>query len=473
MPISNPSALDSLSSPGGSPARVRGRAPWWLLPGGLLAGFLLIFGLLFGERLLPALPVRTAPVISVRTGDSIAVQETPGSRVEAGPGPLLFQASGWIEPDPYIIAVPTLTDGTVETVHVLAGENVTSGQLLATLIDEDARLDLAEAESRIETLRAEIAAQRSRIPAAEARRVGLEKRVASETALLDERVDQFERLASLRRGSVPARDIRAAELQVAQQRARVEEVRSGIPAIDAELETIRFQIEAMEKTLLEAEVARDRARLDLDRHTIHSPMDGVVLHLHAAPGQKRLLRMDDPKSAFIVEIFDPNNLQARIDVPLSEASAIQLGMPVEMTTDLLADVTLRGSVTRVTGEADLQRNTLQVKASIENPDPRLRPEMLVRGKFFAPPASSENPRTASSAPGRLAHFVPEEALADDGRLWVVSPEETAEVRSVEVGREKRDGHVLVRSGIRAGERVILPPHETLTPGARVRVISSD
>ena len=40
-------------------------------------------------------------------------------------------------------------------------------------------------------------------------------------------------------------------------------------------------------------------------------------------------------------------------------------------------------MTRILGEADLQRNTLQVKVSLLQPDPKLRPEMLCRAKFFS------------------------------------------------------------------------------------------
>ena len=201
-------------------------------------------------------------------------------------------------------------------------------------------------------------------------------------------------------------------------------------------------------------------------------MDGIVLHLHVAPGKKRMIDMDDPKSAVVVELFEPQKLQARIDVPLTEASLIAIGQPVELTTDLLPDVTLHGTVTRITGEADLQRNTLQVKVALKNPDARLRPEMLVRGKFFGlAQGKSASANAAESTSGRLSIFMPEEALADGDKAWVITSEETAERRSLQLGREKRDGHIKVLEGLRSGERVILPPHQYLKEGLRVRVES--
>ncbi|NIP97960.1 MAG: HlyD family secretion protein, partial [Akkermansiaceae bacterium] len=87
-------------------------------------------------------------------------------------------------------------------------------------------------------------------------------------------------------------------------------------------------------------------------------IDGIILHLHAAPGKKRMLTADDPTSALIVELYDPQKLQARIDVPLSEAAGLRVGQPVRLSTDLLPDARFNGEVTRIVGEADLQRNTL-------------------------------------------------------------------------------------------------------------------
>ena len=78
-----------------------------------------------------------------------------------------------------------------------------------------------------------------------------------------------------------------------------------------------------------------------------------------------------------------NKLQARIDVPLSEASKLFIGQEVEIACSMLPDTHFKGKLSRILGEADFQRNTLQVKVQILDPDLRLRPEMLCRAKFFS------------------------------------------------------------------------------------------
>ena len=59
-----------------------------------------------------------------------------------------FQASGWIEPDPLPVKATALISGVVDEVFVLEGESVGEDDIIATLVDDDAELDLATAELR-------------------------------------------------------------------------------------------------------------------------------------------------------------------------------------------------------------------------------------------------------------------------------------------------------------------------------------
>ncbi|MFK7910473.1 MAG: efflux RND transporter periplasmic adaptor subunit, partial [Akkermansiaceae bacterium] len=154
-----------------------------------------------------------------------------------------------------------------------------------------------------------------------------------------------------------------------------------------------------------------------------------------------------------------------VDVPLNEAAALKVGQQVERLSDLRPETIFEGKVTSITGEADLQRNTLQAKIEITNPDPRLRPEMLVRAKFFG--VSDSTADNSPSSSGRLSIFMPEAAIVSSNHAWVVSPDSRADYRAIELGNEVRDGHRLVISGIKSGEHVILPPHDSLEHGARV------
>jgi len=449
----------------------------WLLPVGLFLGFLLILGLLFGKRLLPAVAVETASVITIRAGESTSSVEklsTPESEnTPPGKGSLLFQASGWVEPDPYTVYVSTLINGVVDEVHALEGQTIKKGDLVATLIDDDARLALKAAKQKYVGLEKRIVAHCTGFDIINAEISAAQRKIEALETQLDEARDTSSRLGKLSKGAVSQQQVVQARLATERQIAMLAEARAEIPRLDARLAQLQSEKEAMSANLDELATARDQAQLELDRTQITSSMDGIVLHLHAAPGKKRMLDMDSPTSAVIVELYNPKQVQARIDVPLNEAAALSAGQSVELVSDLLPNKTFTGTVTRISGQADLQRNTLQAKVQIDEPDLRLRPDMLVRAKFFSLGNSESPGGTAVPSTGRLALYVPEKSLVSDTQVWVVSSEFTAEKRTIKLGTETKDGHRLVLEGLRSGESVILPPHGNLDEGSRVEITNSN
>ena len=65
----------------------------------------------------------------------------PGSLVGADtPSTVVAQASGWVEPDPYPIYVTALSDGVIEKLLVLEGDKIEADQVIAEMVDDDARL---------------------------------------------------------------------------------------------------------------------------------------------------------------------------------------------------------------------------------------------------------------------------------------------------------------------------------------------
>ena len=66
----------------------------------------------------------------------------------------------------------------------------------------------------------------------------------------------------------------------------------------------------------------------------------------------------------------------------------------------------------------------------------------------------------SASPLRVTHAARAAAYAKDHR---------ASLRDVTVGTEERDDHLLVHDGLRPGDTLILPPHDPLKPGKRLRI----
>ena len=466
--------LTSLQNPDPEPPPPgRRRLPATLLPIGLLLAFIAIFGLMFGSRLLPATEVTTAPVIALRLDAGKNATRSSSSSTEVNRNELLFQSSGWVEPDPYAINVPALINGVVKDVLILEGQHVKKGDILATLIDDEAQLDVQYATQSIATLDATKIAHCAQIPVLNAEMQAIQKKIESAEALHAELLDVATRLASVPAGSVSAREVRQAQLKVDAQKAVIAEATAELSGVIAQINKVNLEELSVNARISAAQTELARMKLALERTVIRAPIDGIVLHLHAEPGKKRMLESDDPKSAVIVELYDPGKLQARIDVPLSEAASLQIGQPVMLTTDLLPDTRLTGEVTRIVGEADLQRNTLQAKVRLNEPDARLRPEMLVRAEFYpggkTASAKDSFPRGSGE---RLAIFAPREAFFDhsqqSARAWVVEGERVR-LRTLKVGSGERDQHLRIIDGLRPGDRVVLPPFEDLKDNQRIRI----
>ncbi len=427
--------------------KASGRDKWLAraLPLTLVAGFVLTAWLLFGERLLPAREVEVTTVTTLQpSADQAAAPTVAAEAVDPWEGSMLFQASGWIEADPYPIRATALTDGVVEEVRVLEGQRVERGEVLATLIAEDAELALAAVEAALATQQA----------AAE----GAEARVEAARARLAELRDEAERLEQAGRDAVQARQIEQARLRVLAQ--------------EAELAAREVALRESERRVDEARVRRDERQLALERTQIRSPIAGIVQRLLAAPGQKKMLRMDGMESATIAILYQDDQLQARIDVPLEHAARLAIGQPVMVRSNLLPDMQLRGRVSRILGEADIQRNTLQAKVELLEPDPRLRPEMLCRAEFLPLQSRQTGSEVAQrSQPSGVQVFIPERALItrDDDRasVWTITTDDQRLTRrDLRLGQE-RDGHWQVLDGLRPGERLVLNPLADLTEGQRV------
>lgn len=434
--MSQKEQLASLSRTSSSPGSGRKRnVGSLLLLLAFVAGVALVFILVFGKRLQPRVEVTVTPAVLLESNEAAPVND-------AGPmGSMLAQASGWIEPDPFVVRVPVKVDGFVEEVFIYAGDAVKRGQLLATLDPTNHALRVDQLKASLEKALQDAAVTEAVVNIAVVRHREAE--------------DRLRRLRVLEPGDSSEVEVIETERAEAEARSVVETRLAEQARQEAEVVAIRTELA--------------QAKVDLDRTQITSPMDGIVLRRFAAPGMKRMANMDDPESSTIVTLYDPERLQVRVDVPLSDAGRVVTGMPAKMVTASLPGQVFTGHVTRITGEADITRNTLQVKVALDQPDPAFRPEMLCRVEFFSSPSGD------AQIPGRTRQvWLSERALAEGAevstKVWVVDPvKEIVSSREVEVAAGSRDGLRLVYRGLRPGEQVVVESQGRLETGTRVSV----
>jgi multidrug efflux pump subunit AcrA (membrane-fusion protein) len=183
-----------------------------------------------------------------------------------------------------------------------------------------------------------------------------------------------------------------------------------------------------------------------------------------------MLRADNPRSAQVVRLYDPQRLQVRVDIPLVDAAKVGLDQPAEVIVDVLPNRVFQGHVTRVVHEADVQKNTLQVKVAIENPSPEIKPEVLARARFLSMPDddAAKTKRTMQQL------FVPKSAVFESGGqsfVWLADQvEKVARRRPVTRGQAIIEDWVALSAGVQPGDRLIVDAPADLTEGQRIRLI---
>jgi len=476
------------------------------------------------EALTPATPVTVRPAVFAQSAPVETRRAQSGATPEARRSVPTVQAPGWLEPDPFYIACTALAEGVVDEMLVLEGERIEAGQVVARLVDDDARLDLIETESALSTARAELALAEADLEAAQTdwdEPVERERAEAVAEAALAETVAELEQLPSLisvlgseltgmreelSRAEAALERAGVADIEVILLRADAEAKAAEVESLrrkegiliakrmrqEAELRAARraYELRVAEKRMLDsaranlerararvafAEAHRDEARLRLDRMTIRAPISGLVQRRIKGPGDKVMFGMDTEHSMHLVHLYDPERIQVRVDVPLADAAKVYVGQACEVVVDVLPEEPFRGEVTRITHEADLQKNTLEVKVRVIDPKPILKPEMLTRVKFLGTDErgerTSEAPGDAPGAPERASVRVPVECLVDGSEVWLVKERKgavgRAAPRRVEVGPTE-GGFALVTGPIRPGDLLIVsgPP---LVEGQRVRI----
>jgi RND family efflux transporter MFP subunit len=359
------------------------------------------------ESIRPVSKVQAITVVmrDVETDTPQSTSEDQGSVV---------QAPGWVEAEPYSVYAGALTQGIVESILVLEGDAVTKGQPVATLVAEDNELALQSAEAKEKLWEGKCRAANSK---------------------MQELADEYTRKKPLvDSGALASGPIERLRLRLLSEEANVS---------------------IAQASLLEANVAKQTAKLALDRCTVRSPIDGVVIELIASPGS--VIRFGGSAHAsHIVHLYDPEKLQVRADVPLSETASVGVGYPAEIIVDVLPNTTFEGVLLRFVHRADQQKNTVEAKVKILNPSPLLKPDMLARVKILQPEREANEAGTWTEQ-----HvFVPKSVITDESNpvVWVVSDlakgTGNAQRRTIELGTQEIDGWIEVLSGLSTGDKII-------------------
>ncbi len=434
-------------------------------------------------------------------------------------GTVLFQAPGWIEPRPSSTRVTALASGVLEELFVVAGQTVTKGQIIGRLNETDAKLRVLQARNSVSIREGELARAQAELEAAESR---LNRPLHLEVELAESGT-QLAKAESLRKqlpflievaeakekyaqqnwdtkksaqGAVTQRLIDEAQQDYRTAHANLRELQERSTSLDHEIAALKLKqqvlkqqlelrideqrqqkesqasVQIAEAMLAEAKIQQEIAELNLKRTEILAPMNGRVLSVIATPGTS-LGDSDIHGQSTVLEMYDPARLQARVDVRLEDVPRVTPSQPVEIRTASVSGP-VQGRVLQATSQANIQRNTLEVKVELIDPSSAIHPEMLVTATFLAPEIEPiDDLQTADSNQTLL---IPKQLIqsGDTGSfVWIAGVDGLAQKRPIEIGNAGDHQLTEVKSGLNLTDALIVSGIEQLSPGTRVKIIGDD
>jgi RND family efflux transporter MFP subunit len=313
-----------------------------------------------------------------------------------------------------VVEVKAQVAGTIASLAADRGVAVKRGQRIGVI-------EAAGVRSQVSGARAGVAAGESAIAAAEAN------------------------LAALRQKLEGARQLHAAG---AMSTVDLQSFEAQYEAAVGQLAAARAQTAAAGAQLATASEAAGRT-------TIEAPITGIVSAREVSRGEAVSVGQT------LFTIVNPDILELSGQIPVTQATAVQVGQAVSFSLDAYPDQVFTGRVARIDPVAD--PNTRQVGVALELPNPGRR---LIAGQFVTGRVITANVGKAIT--------VPRAALrgSEADRHVLVVENNRVQRRSVAAGTvdPSRDT-VAINSGLREGERVIISPDQSIAPGAEVQLPS--
>lgn len=355
------------------------------------------------------------------------------TRVIEGPVVQAFYATGTVRPR-LEYPISSNVGGIVRRVLVVQGQAVKMGQELAVVDDPNLRFEADKARADLETRKLFADTQKSPVLKEFDERMTAEKEMLRVAQLEQAR---FSNLAEHNAGSANDRD---------QAIEHTQKLWSDLQSLSAQRDA---KLRELQEDIQIAESADRMAQENLDRQTLRSPVEGVILDEPISQGTRVEI------NGHVMQIADVSvpHLILRAAVDEENIAAARTGQAVKMTLYAFPGRTFDGVVEQKYPKANPDRRTFDVDVKFRDPDPRLQAGMTGELAFI------EQTRDQ-------ALIVPAQAV-QNGAVWLdrdgrlVRSNCTIGIRSVDRAE--------VTGGLRLGDVVIISPLGDLRDGQGIRI----
>lgn len=187
---------------------------------------------------------------------------------------------------------------------------------------------------------------------------------------------------------------------------------------------------------------------------VRAPFAGVITERLVERGDRV---SGDSGDAYLLRLAKLDELRVVVDVPQSSAIDVPLGAVVPLSFREFPGETFKATLRRRSGAIDAATGTMRIELALPNPELRL-PAGL-RGEAVLEVNSLGGVRVPSGA-----------LLSRDGKPHVALVDAQGRLRFVAVQVDRTsDREVVIRSGLDAGAKVVMPLSSLLREGAQVTI----
>src|SRR3981081_899201 len=183
---------------------------------------------------------------------------------------------------------------------------------------------------------------------------------------------------------------------------------------------------------------RQKGRINPES-TVFAPIAGTVVQRKVGPGQYVSTGASDP----VYVIGDLSTVWLTAFVRETDAANVSVGQDVSFNVMALPGRPLSARINYVATAIDPATRRLLVRATIDNKDGQLKPEMFANVTLYS---ASDHPAVG----------VPKQALiyeADQVRIWVAHEDKSIELRQIKTGRINGD-LVEIEGNLNPGEQIV-------------------
>lgn len=395
-----------------------------------------------------------------------------------------------------VVMIASKISGRIVAINADQGDNVSFGQVLATLEDTEAQAEIERAEANLQRSRSTVDVQRSAIQRSlsgvEVQRAVLQKAksnvdvlnaslrraksnvTATETAISKARaiqqqaqinaarwkklydsgdaskMDTEEHLTqaktadedvknSIAQRNTALEEVKNVEAQIKAAGEDIKQAEAQVKAASDDAETLKTGLKVIEQEISASEATLASANARKADNTIISQTTGFIVSRELEPGA--VVNPGTP----ILKIADPTTIWATVYVDELYARSFEVGDSAEITLRSLQTNIFSGKVARIQRESDRVTEQLAVDISFDK-----MPENLRLGEQLEVTIKPK-PRTAKAIPASA--LIPSKAgfgvwIINDGRL---------NFRKLQIGMVDSSGWTEVVSGIEEGEKVVVSP----------------